>query len=78
MKYLWIMLVLAMPALAVDIVYDDGTVYHVKSNEEVRVVPKGTPDVLLAVEAVKLKDPQPKTYTCTPEGELSLGAPQCS
>lgn len=70
-------LLLVSPVYAVDIVYDDGSVYHVGEEEEVRVVPKGTPETLIAVEAIPLKDPKPTGSGCTEEGDLTWGGPQC-
>ena len=65
-------------AEAQTIVYDDGTTYEVAEDEKVVVVPADTPATLIAIEVVKLVDPEPVDTDCGDEDELVLGpTPPC-
>ena len=73
----------AMSSYADSVVTEEGVVIEVPPGMVIRFVPKGTPEVLVAVydvQGVILEKPTPPSTDpgCTPEGDLSVGGRPCT
>lgn len=64
------------------IVTDSGDYVEAPAGQKAVFVPKDSPEVLIAIEGIKLTTPVATTPrapapTCTPKGELTTGGPPC-